>query len=68
MSEFIQSDELANTFTNLDELISKLNKQAIPVLANLNRTLKQINHAAYEHKNLTEYLGRHPESLIKGKN
>lgn len=37
------------------------------VAANLNKSLNDFSEAAYSAKNLTDYLARHPESLLRGK-
>jgi len=38
-----------------------------PLQQNLQNTLQELAKAAHSIKNLTDYLERHPESLIKGK-
>ncbi len=38
-----------------------------PVQGDLRETLEQVNRAAESLRSLTDYLERHPESLIRGR-
>ena len=52
---------------NIDKIMAKVEKSSDETISNLNRTLQDISDAAKSLQNLTDYLERHPESLIKGK-
>ena len=52
---------------SLDRTMSKIEGSSEETLLNLNKTLQDISDAAKSLQNLTDYLERHPESLIKGK-
>jgi len=52
---------------NIDKTMAKVEKSSDETISNLNRTLQDISDAAKSLQNLTDYLERHPESLIKGK-
>ena len=52
---------------SLDKTMSKIEGSSEETLSNLNKTLQDISDAAKSLQNLTDYLERHPESLIKGK-
>ncbi len=58
----------ARTMANsVDRLANNLDQYAPSVVAYLNQSLKQISNAAYSTQNLTDYLSRYPESLLRGK-
>ena len=66
--------DLPNILTRFATLAEKLNKyadksapQTNQTLNQVNTTLKDISQAAKSIKNLTDYLERHPDSLLKGK-
>ena len=66
--------DLHNILTRFATLAEKLNKyadksapQTNQTLNQVNTTLKDISQAAKSIKNLTDYLERHPDSLLKGK-
>ena len=52
---------------SLDKTLSRIEGSSEETLLNLNKTLQDISDAARSLQNLTDYLERHPESLIKGK-
>ena len=52
---------------SLDKTLLKIEGSSEETLSNLNRALQDISDAAKSLQNLTDYLERHPESLIKGK-
>ena len=59
---------LAQTSKNLNTLTHNLPPRMNDTLDNLNQTLSDVSEAALSLRNLTDYLERHPESLLKGKN
>ena len=56
--------ELANTATAAHQL---LNGEGGGDSGNLNETLRQLGEAARSVRSLSDYLGRHPEALVRGK-
>ena len=58
---------LAQSAQNLDKTLGKVARSSDVTIANLNKTLVDISDAAKSLQNLTDYLERHPEALIKGK-
>ena len=48
-------------------LANTLTQQMPGVLLYFNDSLRQISKAAYSTRNLTDYLSRHPESIIRGR-
>ena len=58
---------LTNSSKNLDQTLERVADSSEETLANLNETLRDVSDAAKSVQNLTDYLERHPESLIKGK-
>ena len=58
---------LTKSAENLDESLSKIAQSAGETMSNLNESLSNVSDAAKSVENLTDYLERHPESLIKGK-
>lgn len=74
ISNFIHSKEVRETIDSakamadsLEQLASKINNNTSPVVAYLTQTLTQISKTAYSMQNLSDYLSRHPESLLRGK-
>lgn len=74
ISELVRSKEIHDTLESvqkvsesLAQLSSSLNQDVPSVVAYLNQSLKQITSAAYSTQNLTDYLSRYPESLLRGK-
>ncbi len=74
IADFISSEKLQNTLNNgsaamekFNKLMSKLDDQANPILFNFNKALIEMQDTTYQIRNFTEYLSRHPESLITGK-
>ena len=79
IQESIQN--FADFFHNLNEHTPEINKSigtlaqsatrslsaSTEVMENFNKTLQNISRAAKSIQNLTDYLERHPESLLKGK-
>lgn len=55
--------QLDKTLVTMDELL----KSDSPLQEDLHETLREFSRAAKSIRNLTDYLERHPESLIQGK-
>jgi len=51
----------------LDKMLDKQSGEFSKTLNNVNYTMEEISKAGRSMKNLTDYLERHPESVIKGK-
>ncbi|MBR1825797.1 MAG: MCE family protein [Alphaproteobacteria bacterium] len=51
----------------IDSVMDKKNGEASKTMENINRTLEEISKAGRSMKNLTDYLERHPEAVIQGK-
>lgn len=51
----------------LNNVLQKVENSTDETIFNANRTLQDISDAARSLQNLTDYLERHPEALIKGK-
>jgi ABC-type transporter Mla subunit MlaD len=74
ISKFIQSKEVHDTIVsaqamadNLQQMATKINDNTSPVVASLFQTMTQISKTAYSVQNLSDYVARHPESLLRGK-
>ncbi|MDI9819234.1 MULTISPECIES: MlaD family protein [unclassified Legionella] len=74
ISRLVSSKDVQNTINSakimadsLEQLANRLNQNVPTVAAYLNQSLKQIANAAYSVQNLTDYLSRYPESLLRGK-
>lgn len=51
----------------VDEVMDKKNGETTRTINNINNTLEEIAKAGRSLKNLTDYLERHPEAIIQGK-
>lgn len=51
----------------VEQLATHMDLNIPPVVAYLTSSLKELTNAAYSTKNLTDYLSRYPESLLRGK-
>ena len=58
---------LTKSSQNLDQTLAKVAQSSDETISNLNETLHEVSDAAKSLQNLTDYLERHPESLIRGK-
>ena len=58
---------LTKTAQSLDKTFSKVAGSSDETISNLNKALQDVSDAAKSLQNLTDYLERHPEALIKGK-
>lgn len=74
MSEFVHSDRLHDTIdaaknmaNSFDKLANKLDNQLPPFFITLDHSLRQVSSAAAATQNLTDYLARYPESLLRGR-
>jgi ABC-type transporter Mla subunit MlaD len=74
ISRLVRSPEIQRTLSStkamadsLDKLANNLDEYAPSVVAYLNQSLKKIANAAESTQNLTDYLARYPESLLRGK-
>ena len=58
---------LTKSSQNMDKTLAKVAGSSDQTISNLNKTLQDMSDAAKSLQNLTDYLERHPEALIKGK-
>lgn len=58
---------LTKSAENLDQTLEKVAGSSEDTMSNLNEALHDVSDAAKSLQNLTDYLERHPESLIQGK-
>ncbi|MBO7191290.1 MAG: MCE family protein [Elusimicrobiaceae bacterium] len=58
---------LRESSQSLDKTLSKVAGSSDETISNLNEALRDVSDAAKSVQNLTDYLERHPESLIQGK-
>ncbi len=58
---------LTKSAENLDKTLAEVAQSSEETMTNLNETLRDVSDAAKSMENLTDYLERHPESLLKGK-
>ncbi len=58
---------LTKSAQNMDKTLAKVVGSSDQTISNLNKTLQDVSDAAKSLQNLTDYLERHPEALIKGK-
>ena len=56
-----------NILNNINMLVNKGNDSDVDIINNLNRAIYNFNETLKSVKNLTDYLERHPESIIRGK-
>lgn len=74
ISKFVNSKEFKDSVLSfkdmthsIDKLSSTLDNEVPAALFYFNGSLKQFGKAAYSVRILSEYLSRHPESLLRGK-
>ena len=58
---------LTNSSKNLDNTLTRISESSEETFSNMNTTLHDLSDTAKSLGNLTDYLERHPEALIKGK-
>ncbi len=59
---------LSSGAKNLDNLLKKFSARSEETLNNANKMMQDISDTSRSIQNLTDYLERHPESLLRGKN
>lgn len=59
--------KITSCSTNLNRLLQKLSAKSDETVNNLNKTMQNVSDASRSIQNLTDYLERHPESLLAGK-
>ena len=59
--------QITKTFENVNEVVSNNAKVSTAVLGNLNKAAVSVDNAAKSFENLTDFLERHPEALLHGK-
>lgn len=59
--------QITKTFENVNEVVSNNAKISTAVLGNLNKAAVSVDNAAKSFENLTDFLERHPEALLRGK-
>ncbi|WP_253264801.1 MlaD family protein [Legionella longbeachae] len=74
INNLLQSKEVAQILKHtrsmaesIEKLANNLDQNTVPVIAYFTQALSQFSKAANSFENLTDYLSRHPESLIRGK-
>lgn len=61
------SSNMSKLTTKMDKMMDKKSDETSKAVANFNNTLEDIAKASVSLKNLTDYLERHPEAIIRGK-
>ena len=56
-----------NISAKIDSVMDKKNGEASKTMENINNTLEEISKFSRSMKNLTDYLERHPEAIVQGK-
>lgn len=59
--------DFSGSLKEVSALVTDLDQLMAPALANFSQGMRQLSDAANSTQNLTDYLARHPESLIRGK-
>lgn len=74
INDFLQSKEVAQLIEHtkamadsIEKLAANLDQNTQPVVAYFTQALTQFSKASNSAENLTDYLSRHPESLLRGK-
>lgn len=60
-------NNLNSATAKMDNILEKKSKETTKIMNNFNDTLDDMSKASKSVKNLTDYLERHPEALLKGK-
>lgn len=58
---------ISNITSKIDKVMDKKNGETTKTMNNFNNTLEEIAKASRSLKNLSDYLERHPEAIIQGK-
>lgn len=61
------SENINNITAKVETVMDKKNNETTKTINNINNTLEEIAKAGRSLKNLTDYLERHPEAIIQGK-
>ncbi|MBQ8480975.1 MAG: MCE family protein [Alphaproteobacteria bacterium] len=61
------SENINNITSKIERVMDKKNGETTKTINNINITLEEISKASRSLKNLTDYLERHPEAIIQGK-
>lgn len=59
---------LTSSAKNLSNLLTKFSARSEETLSNANKMMQDVSDTSRSIQNLTDYLERHPESLLRGKN
>lgn len=61
------TESIDNITAKIDDVMDKKNGETTRTINNINGTLEEISKSSRSLKNLTDYLERHPEAIIQGK-
>ncbi|QRN03063.1 MCE family protein [Legionella sp. MW5194] len=74
ISNLIRSKEFKDTIVAIKDMAASIDKLAIAISERMpgtfvyfNESMREVAKAAYSVRNLSDYLSRHPESLLRGK-
>ena len=59
--------QINKTFKDIDKVVTSNSRASSDALDNFNKAAVNVSEAAKSIRNLTDYLERHPEALLKGK-
>ena len=59
--------QINKTFKDVDKMVTSNSRAVSDAVDNFNKAASSVNAAAKSIRNLTDYLERHPEALLKGK-
>ncbi len=59
--------QVTKTFKDVDKVVTSNTRATSDAFDNFNKAMVSVNEAAKSIRNLTDYLERHPEALLKGK-
>ena len=59
--------QVTKTFKDVDKVVTSNTRATADAFDNFNKAMVSVNEAAKSIRNLTDYLERHPEALLKGK-
>ena len=60
-------DNLIDITTKLDNILYKKSQETTKAIDVFNSTMRDVGEASKSFKNLADYLERHPETLLRGK-
>ena len=61
------SENISNITSKVDEVMDKKNGETTKAVNNFNNTMEEIAKVSRSLKNLIDYLERHPEAIVQGK-